>query len=435
MMTEPISGVEANATAKLEALPRRLDAYLAAAGITDGVATIDGAPAGGARLVYPGEEVKVDGATIAHKERQSRVHAYHKLNGEKIEDIRPAGCAGLSHVGQLDKKTTGLLLFTDDSELSRLILCPGLLEKTYVVEIDAPRVSDGLTAEQLVALTEKRPLPQNATERRKGRNERNQPVGFESVVCKGSRPIGDATRPPGCAPKSRFAYEVIVRSGANHVVKRLFDRVGRSVRTLHRAAIGPVRCDVAAGASRALTADEVSALWTAVGGDGARAALRRASLLCCARSNNDERLRALFSVAELHAPGGCYGAFPGLSCVHYEEQLSGIRKAEAAGLSPQAPKRVAREPEAGGWREKASAMPEDHLKYTLEAWGNDTEGMRKDELLEKYIREKKDRIRFLLDVSTVTEPPPPRPVEVDDDDSLAAHPPWEGLHDYMRGVD
>ena len=313
----------------LAALPRRLDAYLAAAGITEGVATIDGAPADGARLVYPGEVVKVDDTTITRTERPSRVHAYHKLNGEKIEDIRPAGCDGLSHVGQLDKKTTGLLLFTDDFELSRLILCPGLLPKTYVVEIDAPRVSEGLTDEQLAALTEKKPLPQNATERRKGRNERGTPVGFESVTLTGSKPIGDATRPMGCTPKSRFAYEVIVQSGANHVVKRLFaHRAGQAVRTLHRSAVGPVVCDVAAGEARALTADEVSALWTAVGDDGARAALRRASLLCAARSGADERLRAFFG-AEINGPR-CYAAFPGLSCAHDD----------AAEPTPPPPKRA-----------------------------------------------------------------------------------------------
>ena len=313
------------------ALPRRLDAYLAAAGISDGVATINGAPATKSQLVYPGEIVKIDGATIERKERPSRVHAYHKLAGEKIEDIRPAGCDGLSHVGQLDKKTTGLLLFTDDFELSRLILCPGLLEKTYVVEIDALRASEGLTAEQLAALTEKKPLQQNATERRKGRNERGTPVGFESVVCKGSKPIGDATRPAGCTPKSRFAYEVVVLSGANHVVKRLFqDRAGQAVRTLHRSAIGPVRCDVAAGKARALTADEVSTLWKSVGGDGARAALRRASLLCCARSGTDERLRKFFG-DELHAPGGCYGAFPGLSCAHDDVAAPAPKRARVAG--------------------------------------------------------------------------------------------------------
>ena len=324
-----LNSIDAMSSDALPALPRRLDAYLAAAGITDGVATINGKPANNSQLVYPGEEVKVDGATIERKERPSRVHAYHKLAGEKIEDIRPAGCDGLSHVGQLDKKTTGLLLFTDDSELSRLILCPGLLPKTYVVEIDAPRASAGLTAEQLAALTEKRPLPQNATERRKGRNERGTPVGFESVVCKGSKPIGDATRPPGCTPKSRFAYEVIVQSGANHVVKRLFDRAGQAVRTLHRSAVGPVVCDVAAGEARALTADEVSALWTAVGGDGARAALRRASLLCCARSGANERLRKFFG-AEINGPR-CYAAFPGLSCAHDDVAAPAPKRARVAG--------------------------------------------------------------------------------------------------------
>ena len=330
MMTEPVSGAEANTTAKLDALPRRLDAYLAAAGVSDGVATIDGAPATASQLVYPGEVVAVDGVTVARAERPSRVHAYHKVAGEKIEDIRPAGCAGLSHVGQLDKKTTGLLLFTDDFELSRLILCPGLLPKTYVVEIDAPRASEGLTAEQLVALTEKKPLPQNATERRKGRNERGTPVGFESVTPKGSRPIGDATRPAGCAPKSRFAFEVVVHTGLNRVVKRLFDRVGQAVRTLHRSAVGPVVLgDLAAGAARALTADEVSALWTAVGGDGARAALRRASLLCAARSGADERLRKFFGAELLDGPR-CYAAFPGLSCAHDDVAAPAPKRARGA---------------------------------------------------------------------------------------------------------
>ena len=320
----------------LPTLPRRLGAFLDAAGVAydHGATTINGdTPALNSALVWPDDVVKVDGVVVAHPtgERPSRVHAYHKLAGEKIEDIRPAGCDGLSHVGQLDKKTTGLLLFTDDSELSRLVLCPGLLPKTYVVEIDAPRASEGLSTEQIAALTEKRPLPQNATERRKGRNERGTPVGFESVVCKGSKPIGDATRPPGCAPKSRFAYDVVVRSGANHVVKRLFqDRAGQAVRTLHRSAIGPVVLgDLAAGAARALTADEVSALWTAVGGDGARAALRRASLLCCARSGTDERLRAFFG-AEIDGSSRCYAAFPGLSCAHDD----------AAEPTPAPPKRA-----------------------------------------------------------------------------------------------
>ena len=69
------------------ALPRRLDAILAAAGISDGVATINGAPAAASQLVYPGEVVAVDGTIIARTERPSRVHAYHKLAGEKLSLI------------------------------------------------------------------------------------------------------------------------------------------------------------------------------------------------------------------------------------------------------------------------------------------------------------------------------------------------------------
>ena len=313
-----VPGNEDAATAALLAgLPRRLNACLAAAGVSANcVATINGAPADGWQLVYPGDVVAVDGAPIAWtgRERRSRVHAYHKLKGNRTEDIKPPGCEGLWHVGQLDRKTTGLLLFTDDSELSRLVLCPGLLPKTYVVEVDGPRAAGGLSDEQMATLQEKRPLPQNVEERRKGRNKRGAPVGFETVVYRGSTPWGDATLPPGCTPKSRFSYEVAVESGANHVVKRLFDRVGRSVMTLHRSSIGPVGLDLAPGAARALTSDEVSALWAAVGGDTARAALRRAALLCAARAGTDERLRGFFG-PEL-VGGECYAAFPGFSCKH-----------------------------------------------------------------------------------------------------------------------
>ena len=86
--------------------------------------------------------------------------------------------------------------------------------------------------------------------------------------------------------------------------------------------------DLAAGEARALTADEVSALWTAVGGDGARAALRRASLLCCARSGADERLRAFFG-SELDGPR-CYAAFPGLSCAHDDVAAPAPKRARGA---------------------------------------------------------------------------------------------------------
>ena len=114
------------------------------------------------------------------------------------------------------------------------------------------------------------------------------------------------------------------------MVKRLFDRAGQAVRTLHRSAIGPVVLgDLAAGEARALTADEVSALWTAVGGDGARAALRRASLLCRARSGDDERLRKFFG-SELYGPR-CYAAFPGLSCAHDDVAAPAPKRARVAG--------------------------------------------------------------------------------------------------------
>ena len=81
-----LNSIDAMSSDALPALPRRLDAILAAAGITGArVATINGAPATASQLVYPGEEVKVDGATIERKERPTRVHVYHKLAGEKID--------------------------------------------------------------------------------------------------------------------------------------------------------------------------------------------------------------------------------------------------------------------------------------------------------------------------------------------------------------
>ena len=133
-------------------------------------------------------------------------------------------------------------------------------------------------------------LPRNAAERRRQRNTSGRGVAFDAVAPRGEpTPLvaHDATLPPGCAPKSRYFYAATIRSGANHVVKRLFDqRAGVAVRMLHRSAFGPATLEGldAPGSHRTLSVSEVAALEAAGGGAEARIAARTAGLARAARA-------------------------------------------------------------------------------------------------------------------------------------------------------
>lgn len=136
-------------------------------------------------------------------------------------------------VGRLDKDTTGLLLITNDGDLSHRMLSPKKhVDKTYLVGIRNPLTPEDKTRlEQGVDIgDDKITLP--------------AVVSFPAKVTEGSEQI-----------------LLTIQEGRFHQVKRMLQAVGNEVVTLKRVSFGPLTLDVnlAPGQYRELTGQEVEA--------------------------------------------------------------------------------------------------------------------------------------------------------------------------------
>ncbi|HSU46868.1 MAG TPA: pseudouridine synthase [Arthrobacter sp.] len=142
----------------------------------------------------------------------------------------------LFHVGRLDVATEGLLLLTNDGELANRLTHPSYeVPKTYLVQVRGP-------------------FPQGIGAQLKEGIELED--GFASVD---SFRLVDST--PG-----HVLIEVVLHSGKNRIVRRLFDAVGFPVQRLIRTEIGPIRLgDLRPGRTRHLSQAEIGALFKAVG--------------------------------------------------------------------------------------------------------------------------------------------------------------------------
>lgn len=142
-------------------------------------------------------------------------------------------------VGRLDKDTEGLLLITDDGELSHRLLSPSMhVPKTYYVEIDGS-LSAGQQEclRQGVDIGEKhgKTRPAVLTEAEKG--------GF-------------------CCAEAESAWLLTITEGKFHQVKRMMQAVGRNVVYLKRLSMGALQLDetLPRGAFRPLTEKELEKL-------------------------------------------------------------------------------------------------------------------------------------------------------------------------------
>ncbi|MES2996245.1 MAG: pseudouridine synthase [Verrucomicrobiota bacterium] len=96
--------------------------------------------------VVPGDHVRVDGRKVQPKE--SLVIAFHKPRGyvctredelgrETIYHLLPPKLRALHHVGRLDRDSEGLLILTNDGDLSQRLMHPSKsVEKEYLVTAD-----------------------------------------------------------------------------------------------------------------------------------------------------------------------------------------------------------------------------------------------------------------------------------------------------------
>ena len=206
----------------------RLNKIIADAGITsrrgadeliaDGRVTVDGRQIRelGAKIDPDNHEVAVDGETIKRSLTKSYL-VLHKPKGVLSTMYDPEGRPSLAdfidlrkerlfHVGRLDKDSEGLILLTNDGDLTFRATHPSFgLEKTYIIEFE-------------------------------GRLE----TGVDKVLLKGVELEDGMGRVLSFKQLSANWIEVKIHEGRYHIIRRLMEAVGVEVLRLIRTNFGPI---------------------------------------------------------------------------------------------------------------------------------------------------------------------------------------------------
>jgi pseudouridine synthase len=220
------------------------------------------------RLALDGEPVAKPKASTAKFATAGKAYLMvHKPRGvistnddpqgrKRLIDLIPAnavpGNTRLYPVGRLDADSTGLILLTNDGELTHRVTHPSYgLTKRYLVSVKGRLVeSDLARLRKGLHLTEQRPDKKPA-------ERGTKKAAMESVRIlrhETDRQRGDRT-----------TVSVTLTEGQNREIRRLLARVGLKVRKLKRTAVGPIRLKgLAPGDWRPLSREEVGALRRAV---------------------------------------------------------------------------------------------------------------------------------------------------------------------------
>lgn len=229
----------------------RLNRFLAAAGlgsrrsceelIRDGRVTINGKLCTElATQVIPTDSVKANGRLI--RTEQPVYFLLNKPAGylcthddehsarKTIYDLLPPNLPRLFHIGRLDKESEGLLILTNDGDLSLKLTHPRYkMDKEYAVTLDKP--FDFAQREKLLR-------------------------GFHIE--------GGWAKAENICKLSDYRVAVTLRQGLKRQIRLMFYKLGYEVRRLTRTRIGPLRDDrLRSGQCRPLTAGEVGQLKTA----------------------------------------------------------------------------------------------------------------------------------------------------------------------------
>lgn len=199
----------------------------------------------GTRVNPETDVIHVDGERVPTKS-DTAVYAMNKPKGvlTTMTDDQGRPCVGdyfvdratrVFHVGRLDADTEGLLLLTNDGELSNRLTHPKYsVDKTYVATVKE------ITNQALQALT----------------------LGIElddgPAAANSARVISRT--------KNAVMIELVIHEGRNRVVRRMFDAVGSPVTALVRTRFGPIHLgQQRPGSVRAITGPELRSLYTAAG--------------------------------------------------------------------------------------------------------------------------------------------------------------------------
>lgn len=230
----------------------RLHKYLALCGvasrrgaeklIAEGHVTLNGEPVTAMGVsVSPGDQVCVDNLPVA-PEGEKHYLMYHKPAGEVTTVSDPEGRATvldkfrdypvrLYPVGRLDFDSEGLLLLTNDGELTEKLLHPSKeVEKVYLA-----RVSNQVTPEEAKRLERGVLVDGRLTSHAKARILSVKPMYTDMMVS--------------------------IHEGRNRQVRKMVEAVGHDVVLLRRVRFGPLKLnDLPRGMWRELTVEEIAAL-------------------------------------------------------------------------------------------------------------------------------------------------------------------------------
>jgi len=143
---------------------------------------------------------------------------------------------GLHPIGRLDKETTGLLLFTNDGDLTYVLTHPKHhVDKTYRAWVEGLPEHEALSQLRAGILLE---------------DGLTAPAEVKRVLTR----------------EGRALLDIIIHEGRKRQVRRMLQAVGHPVISLSRTHLGPLTLgDLAESQWRELTEDEVRALYQAAG--------------------------------------------------------------------------------------------------------------------------------------------------------------------------
>lgn len=207
--------------------------------ITAGRVLLNGKVATLGSEVNDGDQVEVDGNLLSTAETE---YAYYMMNKPKgvictvsddrgrktVMDLMPEDAGRVFPVGRLDYATEGLLLLTNDGDLSNILTHPANeIPKTYLAKIEG-------------TLTEK------------DLNPIRSGVELDGVLTKKCKAHIVETN------KAYTKVEVVITEGRNRQVRRMFEAIGKNVSLLRRIKIGQLGLKgLDRGQVRKLTQEEI----------------------------------------------------------------------------------------------------------------------------------------------------------------------------------
>lgn len=201
----------------------------------------------GIRVFPLRQTIKVDGSrvhindahvTLALNKPKHVLSAMEDPKGRwTLRDIIGDGYPRIFHMGRLDYDSEGLILMTNDGELAEHVMHPRYeIEKTYVASVSGDIPTS--TVRRMVT---------------EGVHLKDGWIHFDKATILGHS-------------REHATVKVVLHSGKNRIVRRMFDAVGYPVYRLIRTQIGPISVEgIHPGSYRLLTLPEIKRLEKEVG--------------------------------------------------------------------------------------------------------------------------------------------------------------------------